>query len=76
MKNTKNLTYSEQLEHRLMMIMDDINAIKQFIYENDLGETFQKNTKFCEECFTHFNNIEIACDTSSEESLSWEKFTI
>ena len=64
----------KQLEHRLAMIKDDLDAIRQFIYENDLQETFQKSTKYCEQAITHLNNIEIACDINSEESLSWKKF--
>lgn len=61
--------------YRLKMIMDDINAIKQFILENNLDETFQKPTKHSDECYTHFNNIEIACDINTDESLKWKEFT-
>lgn len=60
--------------YRLTMIMDDVKAIKQFINENNLDETFQKPTKHSDECYTHFNNIEIACDINSNECLNWGQF--
>lgn len=62
------------LEHRLKMIADDLQVIRQFIYENNLNEAFQKPTKHADECWTHLNNIEIACDLTSEESLNWKLF--
>jgi hypothetical protein len=74
MNNTKQLNYTEQLEHRLQMIMDDLKAIREFINENELDQVFQKPTKHSDECYTHFNNIEISCDITSDESLSWGKF--
>ena len=60
--------------YRLTMIMDDVKAIKQFINENNLDETFQKPTKHSDECYTHFNNIEIACDNNSNECYNWGQF--
>ena len=60
--------------YRLQMIMDDLQAIKQFINENELDQVFQRPTKHSDECYTHFNNIEIACDINSNESLTWNKF--
>ena len=69
------MTELEQLKHRLEMIKDDMKVIRAFIYENDLGETFQKPTGMSDECWTHLNNIDIACDLSSDESLSWKLFS-
>jgi len=66
---------AEQLKHRLAMIEDDLKVIRAFVYEQGLNETFQKPTPMADECWTHLNNIEIACDLSSEESLSWESFS-
>jgi len=65
----------EQLKHRLEMIEDDLKVIRAFIYENGLNEDFQKPTGMADECWTHLNNIEIACDLSSDESLGWELFS-
>ena len=65
----------EQLKHRLAMIEDDLKVIRAFIYENGLNEDFQKPTGMADECWTHLNNIEIACDLSSDESLGWELFS-
>jgi hypothetical protein len=65
----------EQLKHRLAMIEDDMRVVRAFIYEQELGETFQKPTPMADECWTHLNNIDIACDLSSEESLSWKLFS-
>jgi hypothetical protein len=64
----------EQLKHRLAMVEDDLRVIRAFIYREELNETFQKPTGMADECWTHLNNIEIACDLSSEECLSWEPF--
>ncbi len=36
---------------------------------------FSLPTAQCDEAITHLNNIEIACDLDSEESLSWKPFT-
>lgn len=60
--------------HRLQMILDDIEVIKTFIKENNLEEVFQKATKYADECWTHFNNIEIACNEQDDECLTWKKF--
>jgi hypothetical protein len=68
------MTEIEQLKHRLATIADDLNDIRAFIYKEGLTETFQKPTEHCDEAFTHLNNIEIACDLSSEESLAWGLF--
>jgi hypothetical protein len=64
-----------QLKHRLAMIQDDLKVIRAFIYEQGLNETFQKPTPMADECWTHLNNMEIACDLSSEESLGWKLFS-
>jgi hypothetical protein len=71
MNNPKQFNYAQQLEHRLQMIMDDMHAIRQFINENELDHVFQKPTIHADECYTHFNNIEIACNINDDESLSW-----
>ena len=65
----------EENTHRLQMVLDDVKVIRAFIYENGLEEVFQKATKNADECWTHFNNIEIACDEQSEDSLTWKTFT-
>ncbi len=65
----------EQLKHRLAMVEDDLRVIRAFIYRQELSETFQKPTEMADECWTHLNNIEIACDLTSDESLTWTKFS-
>jgi hypothetical protein len=69
------MTEVEQLQHRLRMVEDDMKVIREFIYANGLSETFQKPTPMADECWTHLNNINIACDLTSEESLTWNLFT-
>ena len=64
-----------QLKHRLAMIEDDLRVIRTFIYEQGLNETFQKPTPMADECWTHLNNVDIACDLSSNECLSWKLFS-
>ena len=68
------MTEVEQLKHRIAMIEDDLKVIRAFVYEQGLSETFQKPTSMADECWTHLNNIEIACDLGSEESLNWKLF--
>ena len=68
------MTEVEQLKHRIAMIEDDLRVIRAFVYAQGLDETFQKPTPMSDECWTHLNNIEIACDLTSEESLSWVPF--
>ena len=68
------MTEIEILKHRLAMVKDDLYIIRKFIYENNLAKQFQQSTGMADECWTHFNNIEIACDLDSEESLNWELF--
>ena len=64
----------EQLEHRLKMIQDDLTQLRAFIHDNDLAEAFESPTDVSDEAWTLINNIEIACDLASDESLSWKPF--
>jgi len=68
------MTEVEQLKHRLAMVEDDLKVIRAFIYAQGLNETFQKPTPMADECWTHLNNIEIACDLTDSECLDWELF--
>jgi hypothetical protein len=68
-------TNTKEINQRLAMIQDDINAIREFIYANDLQDKFHLPTAQCDEAITHLNNIEIACDLDDKESLSWKLFT-
>ena len=69
MKNT-----NQQLEHRLKMIQDDLNEIRKFIYNKGLVDKFHEPTQVSDEAWTLLNNIEIACDLSSDECLTWQEF--
>jgi hypothetical protein len=64
----------QQLKHRLAMVLDDITVIRQHIYTQNISRCFEEPTPIADECWTHLNNIEIACDLNSEESLTWRKF--
>jgi hypothetical protein len=66
---------TNQFEHRLAMIQDDLKALRVFIAENNLEAQFNLPTAQCERAISHLNNIEIACDITSDESLSWKLFT-
>jgi hypothetical protein len=61
-------------EQRFQLIMDDLRAIKQHLYLNNLGHLLEQPTTHCDELHTHFNNIEIACDLKSDEADTWKKF--
>ena len=65
---------TEELEHRIRMIQDDLKVIVKFIKDNNLDEQFLKPTLYADHCWTHINNIEIACDLSDNESINWKFF--
>ena len=69
MKHTK-----KQLKHRLAMIQDDLVEIRKFIYIKELVEKFHEPSQVSDEAWTLLNNIEIACDLSSDECLTWNLF--
>lgn len=72
MNNPRQLNHTQQLEHRLKMVMDDLDVIKQFIYDQKLDEHFSLNTRLGgDPAWANISNIEIACDLSDDESLSW-----
>ena len=66
------MTELEQLKHRLAMIKDDLDIIRKFIYSEQLDKAFERQSETSDECWTNLNNIEIACDLSTDESLSWK----
>ncbi len=72
--STPIATEEELLKHRLSMVLDDIKVIRKHIYKQDIAEFFEKPTGMAEECWTHFNNIEIACDLNSDECYGWNLF--
>jgi hypothetical protein len=75
MNNPKQLNYTQQLEHRLKMVKDDLNIIKQFISEQGLDEIFNNTASSTSDtALTNIINIEIACDLESDESLAWDLF--
>jgi hypothetical protein len=65
----------EQLKHRLAMVKDDLDIIRKFIYSEQLDKAFERQSETSDECWTNLNNIEIACDLSTDESLSWKLFS-
>ena len=70
----ENLTEVKQLKHRLTMVQDDIKVIREFLYSKGLSKYFEMKTPMADECWTHLNNIDIACDLYSNESLDWKPF--
>jgi len=68
------MTKEQQLEHRLAMVADDLKVIRKFITQRGLTETFQMRSSTSDEAFTNLNNIEIACDLTSNECLSWQYY--
>ena len=74
MKNT--MTEVESLKHRLAMVKDDLDIIRKFIYEEQLEKHFERPSETSDECWTNLNNIEIACDLTSDESIGWKLFQL
>jgi hypothetical protein len=65
----------KKLEHRLAMVKEDSLELQKFIAESGLDELFQNSTNMCDEAWSHFANIDIACDLESNESLDWKSFS-
>ena len=64
----------KELEHRLAMVKEDSDELQRFIVENGLNVAFKTKTQMCDEAWSHFANIDIACDLSNNESLNWKPF--
>ena len=69
------MTKEQQLEHRLAMVVDDLKVIRKFIAEQGLTGEFQMPSSTSDEAFINLNNIEIACDLTNDECLSWQHYT-
>ena len=69
------MTEIEQLKHRLAIVKDDLDIIRRFIYSEQLDKAFERQSETSDECWANLNNIEIACDLSTDEPLSWKKFS-
>ena len=65
----------KELEHRLAMVKEDSAELQRFITDNGMGERFERPTDMCDEAWSHFANIDIACDINSNESLDWKSFS-
>lgn len=75
MNNPKQMNYTQQLEHRLAMVQDDLNIIRKFIKDEGLEIVFQRKCSATSDAGIHnLNNIEIACNLKDDESLSWGMF--
>jgi hypothetical protein len=63
-----------ELQHRLAMIEDDLKVIREFIWSRGLADVFREPSRTSDEVWSNLNNIEIACDLSSDESLQWKLY--
>ena len=63
-----------ELKHRLAMVEDDLRVIRDFIYTKGLADVFKEPSRTSDEVWSNLNNIEIACDLSSDESLQWKLY--
>ena len=68
------MTEIEMLKHRLAMVRDDLDIVRKFIRDEQLEKHFERQSETSDECWHNLNNIEIACDLGSEESLNWKLF--
>jgi hypothetical protein len=68
------MTTEEQLKHRLAMVLDDLKVIKKFIFEQGMTREFQMPSSTSDEAFSNLNNIEIACDLTNDECLTWKYY--
>ena len=63
-----------ELKHRLAMVEDDLRVIREFIYTRGLADVFKEPSRTSDEVWSNLNNIEIACDLSTDESLQWKLY--
>ena len=57
------------------MVQDDLSVLKKFISEQGLDDIFNHTpSSTSDSALNNISNIEIACDLSSRESLSWEVY--
>jgi hypothetical protein len=63
-----------ELKHRLAMVEDDLRVIREFIYTKGLADVFREPSRTSDEVWSNLNNIEIACDLSTNESLQWKLY--
>jgi hypothetical protein len=68
------MTTEEQLKHRLVMVLDDLKVIRKFIVEQGMTREFQMPSSTSNEAFSNLNNIEIACDLTNDECLTWKYY--
>lgn len=59
------MTSTEEMQHRMAMILDDLEKIRKWSYTQ--GST--------EEVQLMFSNIQIACDLDDNECLRWSKYS-
>jgi hypothetical protein len=74
MNNPHQYNYTQQLEHRLRMIKDDIKILVDFLDENNMMDLLEKPTRCCDSAWSNVVNIEVACDLKDDTSLSWGMF--
>lgn len=60
----------KEMAHRMSMVMDDLRVIRKQLTDAQLKTA----TEFADDLYTHFYNIEIACDLNSNESLDWKLY--
>lgn len=65
------LISKKEMAHRMSMIMDDLAVIRKQLTSAQL----KGSTDLADDLQTHFNNIEIACDLNSNESLDWKLYS-
>ena len=65
------MTKEEENIHRMEMIIDDAKAVINHIQSNKGLET---DTMYGATLETHLENIKIALDMSSDESLTWSLY--
>jgi len=65
--------YTKELEHRLDMVHDDVTELRKFICEKGIVKYFQDSDD-AQEGYVYLNNINVACDLKSDESLSWKRY--
>lgn len=65
----------KELQHRLAMVKEDSLELQKFITANGMDEAFKQSTDMCDEAWSHFANIDIACDLKSTEALDWKQLS-
>lgn len=65
----------QELKHRLVMVADDVKAFVNFLDKNRMMESLEVPCEHSDSAWSYILNMEVACDLTSDECLSWKLYS-